>query len=106
MGNGKILMTKTLRADEFEKFMERLIKWLRFPGILSIDAHGFVETKLGEPVFIFGSENSAIELWNGKQDVLLQRHGILISNMTIDSFPTPADPWFIDSVGPINSVDL
>ena len=54
MGNGKILMTKTLRPEEFEKFMTRLIKWLRFPGILSIDAHGFVETKLGEPVFIFG----------------------------------------------------
>lgn len=73
-GHGRIIMTKHVEADEFNDFMDELVSWLRFPGMFSIDAHGFVQTKLGEPVFIFGSENSSIKLWNDKQSVFLQRN--------------------------------
>ena len=73
-GQGRIIMTKHVESTiEFQDFLETLVDELRFPGIFSIDAHGFVETKSGEPVFIFGSVNSSIELWNKRQDVLLER---------------------------------
>ena len=72
-GKGRLVMTKHVDAENFNEFLKELIHWLRFPGMLSIDAHGFVQTKEGEPVFIFGSENSSIELWNGQQSIFMQR---------------------------------
>lgn len=72
-GLGRIVMIKHVDAENFNEFLQELIRWLRFPGMLSIDAHGFVQTKEGEPVFIFGSQNSSIELWNGQQLVFMQR---------------------------------
>ena len=69
---GRIIMTKTV-DDEFDRFFEQLIDTLRFPGMLSIDAHGFAQTKEGAPVFLFGSVNSSIKLWNGEQSVFIQR---------------------------------
>ena len=62
-GKGRIIMTKTV-DENFNDFFEKLIESLRFPGILSVDAHGFVETREGEPIFLFGSINSSIKLWN------------------------------------------
>ena len=53
-GNGRIIMTKQVYEDSFESFLTQLVDWLgRFPGKLSLDAHGFVETSNGEPIFIF-----------------------------------------------------
>ena len=72
--NGRIIMTKHIESDiEFNEFMDSIIDLLRFPGMMSVDAHGFVETKTGEPIFVYGSPNSAIKLWNDKQDVFLER---------------------------------
>ena len=71
-GKGRIIMTKTV-DENFNDFFEKLIESLRFPGILSVDAHGFVETREGEPIFLFGSINSSIKLWNEEQTVLIQR---------------------------------
>ena len=72
-GMGRIVMTKTIYPDTFNYFFDELIDWLRFPGKLSVDAHGFIEAKNGDAVFVFGSENSSIELWNKKQSVVLKR---------------------------------
>ena len=72
-GHGRIIMTKIVYERIFESFFVDLLEALRFPGILSVDAHGFVQTSTGEPVFIFGSLNSAIRLWNEKQSVFLER---------------------------------
>ena len=72
-GHGRIIMTKILYERIFEDFFNDLLEALRFPGSLSVDAHGFVQTSSGEPVFIFGSLNSAIRLWNEKQSVFLKR---------------------------------
>ena len=66
-------MTKHINDMEISDFMTNLLDALRFPGSLSVDAHGFAETKLGEPVFVFGSANSSIQLWNEKQSVLFKR---------------------------------
>ena len=77
-GNGRIIMTKNVHEESFKNFLTQLVDWLgRFPGKLSLDAHGFVETSKGEPIFIFGSVNSSILLWNEKQSVLLDRNVIL-----------------------------
>ena len=65
-------MTKTLQDINFEEFTTTLIDELRFPGSLSIDAHGFCQAKDGEAVFIFASPNSSIDLWNEQQHVLLR----------------------------------
>ena len=70
---GRIIMTKHINQIEISDFLTELLDGLRFPGSFSVDAHGFVETKLGEPVFVFGSTNSSILLWNDKQSVLLKR---------------------------------
>ena len=72
-GNGRIVMTKHVYEESFEQFFDDLLQWLRFPGLFSVDAHGFVQTKTGEPVFIFASPNSTIMLWNKRQSVLLDR---------------------------------
>ena len=72
-GNGRIVMTKTLNDNiDIGIFMTELLDAIRFPGELSLDAHGFCQTKKGEPIFIFGSLNSGIKLWNDKQSVLLR----------------------------------
>ena len=72
-GNGRIVMTKTLNDNiDIGIFMTELLDAIRFPGELSLDAHGFCQTKKGEPIFIFGSLNSGIKLWNEKQSVLLR----------------------------------
>ena len=59
--------------NDIREFLQELINKLRFPGLLSIDGHGFMEDKTGEPVFIYGSPNSTIRLWNGEQNVFLER---------------------------------
>ena len=66
-------MTKHIEPELFNNFLDDLIDWLRFPGKLTVDAHGFVQKKDGECVFVFGSENSSIELWNGDQSVVMKR---------------------------------
>ena len=66
-------MTKHIEPELFNKFLDDLINWLRFPGKLTVDAHGFVQTGDGDCVFVFGSENSSIQLWNGDQAVFLKR---------------------------------
>lgn len=67
-------MTKHVDSTfDFNEFMRSLVDELRFPGMISIDAHGFVEAKDGSPVFVFGSCNSTIKLWNGEQSVFLER---------------------------------
>ena len=73
-GNGRIIMTKHLYNENFDEFFSDLLHWLRFPGLLRVDAHGFVQNSLEEPVFVFGSSNSSIRLWNEKQSVLLERN--------------------------------
>ena len=71
---GRIIMTKHIESTiEFNDFMDSIIDLLRFPGMMSVDAHGFVQTKEGEPIFVYGSPNSAIKLWNGDQEVFLER---------------------------------
>ena len=72
-GKGRIVMTKHVDSTDFNDFFYELITSIKFPGVFSIDAHGFVETSQGEPVFIFGSKNSSIPLWNEEQSVYLQR---------------------------------
>ena len=52
-GKGRIIMTKNIDEQEFDSFMEELIGRIRFPGTLSIDGHGFIQTKTGEPIYIF-----------------------------------------------------
>ena len=59
--------------NDIREFLRELIDKLRFPGLLSIDGHGFMEDKTGEPVFIYGSPNSTIRLWNCEQSVFLER---------------------------------
>ena len=76
-GNGRIVMTKTVDAVDFNEFFYDLITAISFPGLLSVDAHGFVESKDGEPVFIFGSKNSSILLWDDDQSVYLERFEIV-----------------------------
>ena len=71
-GKGQIVMTKTIDPD-FQNFFSDFFYGLRIPGIFSIDAHGFVQNSDGEPVFIFGSKNSSIELWDGSQAIYLDR---------------------------------
>ena len=59
--------------NNLQHFLSELIGQLRWPGMFSIDAYGFMEAKNGEPVFIYGSPNSTIRLWNGEQCVFLER---------------------------------
>ena len=75
-GNGRIVMTKTVDAVDFNEFFYDLFTAISFPGLLSIDAHGFVESKDGEPVFLFGSKNSSILLWDDDQEVYLERYTV------------------------------
>ena len=75
-GNGRIVMTKTVDAVDFNEFFYDLITAISFPGLLSVDAHGFVQSKDGEPVFIFGSKNSSILLWDDDQSVYLERYNV------------------------------
>ena len=73
-GKGRIIMTKHVDTIfDFNEFFVELVDGLRFPGMFSVDAHGFVETEKGEPVFVFGSLNSSILLWNDEQTVFLER---------------------------------
>ena len=73
-GNGRIVMTKNLESDtSVADFLIDLLGAIRFPGEVRLDAHGFVQSKEGEPVFVFGSPNSGIQFWNEKQSVLLRR---------------------------------
>ena len=73
-GLGRIMMTKHIENSiELDEFLTELINQLRFPGLLSIDGHGFMENKQNEVVFIFGSTNSSIRLWNTEQSVFLER---------------------------------
>ena len=73
-GYGRIVMTKNLEAGtNVADFLIDLLGAIRFPGELRLDAHGFVQTKEGEPVFVFGSPNSGIQFWNDKQSILLRR---------------------------------
>ena len=60
-------------GNNLQHFLSELIEQLRFSGLLSIDGYGFMEAKNGEPVFIYGSPNSTIRLWNGEQSVFLER---------------------------------
>ena len=83
-GQGRMIMTKNISdTRELNEFFDNLIDRLRTPGKISIDAHGFVQTKEGEPVFLFGSENSAIKLWNGEQSVFLERKVIKFLKQTL-----------------------
>ena len=67
-------MTKIVHEDmDVADFLTEVLDAVRFPGALSIDAHGFVQSKDDQPVFIFGSPNSSIMLWNDKQHVVLQK---------------------------------
>ena len=72
-GKGRIVMTKHVDSIDINEFFHNLIHAINFPGLLSIDAHGFVQTPEGEPIFLFGSPNSSIYLWDGEQDAFLQR---------------------------------
>ena len=72
-GKGRIVMTKHVDSIDINEFFQDLIHAINFPGLFSIDAHGFVQTSEGEPIFLFGSPNSSIVLWNGEQDAFLQR---------------------------------
>ena len=74
-GKGRIIMTKHVDSS-FHEFFNDLVEMLRFPGMFSVDAHGFVETEQGEPVFVFGSVNSSMLLWNDKQTVFIERFKI------------------------------
>ena len=80
-------MTKII-TDEFEisEFMSDLIDTIRFPGALSCDAHGFCQTKEGEPIFIFGSPNSSILLWNEAQTVVLRRFLTIFLNFEFNIY--------------------
>ena len=72
-GKGRIVMTKHVDSIDINEFFHNLIHAINFPGLLSIDAHGFVQTPEGEPIFLFGSPNSSIVLWDGEQEEFLQR---------------------------------
>lgn len=97
-GNGRIVFTKLITDDlDVSAFLTELILKLRFPGKISFDAHGFLETSKGQPVFTFGSANSAIILPNDKQVFTLRgpdaRIKLLnfLTKMNLENF---TDEWF------------
>lgn len=97
-GNGRIVFTKLITDDlDVSDFLTELISKLRFPGKISFDAHGFLETSKGQPIFTFGSPNSAIILPNDKQVFKLRgadaRVTLLnfLAKMTLEKF---TDDWF------------
>ena len=92
------------------EFIIDLIKKLRFPGKIAFDAHGFVQTQKGEPVFIYGSLNSSIDI-SGKQSIMLQgmknRKALIefFSGMTNEQF---LEKWFLahNNVGDLQQSGL
>ena len=71
-GNGLIELTKNVNHEETPAFVKKLVELVRFPCILRVDAHGFVREKADEITgFQFASQNSAIQLSNEKNHVLM-----------------------------------
>ncbi len=71
-GNGQIVLTKTVDSNmEIGMFLSEVLKLLCvLPGIIAIDANGFVK-KDNDLVFTWASPGSGILLHNGKNKLLI-----------------------------------
>ena len=65
--NGIIEMTKNISHEESPAFVHSVLETIRFPCVVSVDAHGFIGEKSGKKLaFQFASLNSSLTLHNDK----------------------------------------